>query len=151
MKIDSLQRRKRSEANKKLTKAYNKMQGLIEALDKKDLPSDVLISINKRIGLINSFDGTEKELHKTLKKTYSKTLTFVEEKLKYVTKHHFQKLWMVYGMLAAAVFTSVFSSFEMFGIGSSAGIGFSLGMLIGMMLGAVQDKQARKEGRQLEI
>ena len=151
MNIEKLERRKGLEGNRKLTNAYDKMQRLIEALSKKEMPSDELSFIDARIKLINSFPGSEKELTKTLKNTYAHILKFIEEKFKFVAKYHYRNRWMVFGMLAGVVFSSVFSGFEFMGIGSSSGIGLSMGMLIGIVIGTNLDQQAEKEGKQLNL
>ena len=151
MNIEKLERRKGLEGNRKLTKAHDKIQALIEALGKKDIPSDVITFINVRIKLINSFTGSERELTKTLKNTNSHILKFMEEKLKFVVMHHYRNRWMIFGMLAGLLFSSVSSSFEFMGIGSSTGIGLSMGMLIGIVVGTNLDQQAEKEGKQLEL
>ncbi len=151
MKIEHLKRREGTVGNNRLTKAYDKMQNLIDALGNRDLPSDELISINERIQSINAFTGSEKELTKTLKNTYDDILKQIEKNLKLVSKHHFRQLWMVYGMLAGVVFSSLSSSFGIIGIGFSGGMGISIGMLIGIMIGANLDQQAEKNGAQLEV
>ena len=151
MNIEKLERRKGLEGNRKLTKVYDKMQALIEALSKKDIPSDLMTFINADIKLNNSFSGTEKELTKILRKTYSKILAFVEKELKFVAKHHYVSRWMVFGMLAGVLFSSIFSSFGFMGIGSSSGMGISLGMLIGIVVGTNLDQQAENTGKQLEL
>jgi hypothetical protein len=151
MAIEKLIRREGAESNKKLTKTYNKIQQLIEALTKKNVPSNELAFINERIQLINSFDGTDKELARTLKSSYSKVLTFIEEKLQFVAKNHYRMRWMGYGMLAGIVFSSTFSSLDFMGIGGSAGIGLSIGMLIGIVVGTNMDDQAEKQGRKLNL
>ena len=146
MKIESIQRRKGTEKNKKINKAYNDMQSLIEALDKKDIPADELISINEHIVLINSFDGTEKELVKSLKKTYGYVLTFIEKNLKLVPKHHFLALWMLYGSLLGVVLTSIFISSD-----GLASLILPMGMAAGIVIGSGMDNNAKKEGLQIEL
>ena len=145
MNIEKLEIKNRIELNTKLTKAYHKMQGLIEALSKKEIPSEVLSSINADIKSLNSFSGTEKELTKILRKTYAKILAFVEKELKFVAKQHYLSLGMVFGMLAGSVFSSIFDSFGF------TGMGISIGMLIGIIVGTNLDKKAEEDGKQLEL
>ncbi len=151
MNIEKLERRKGTEGNRKLTKAYDKLQALIEALVKKNIPSEVMTFINGRIELINSFAGSEKELTKTLENNYSEILKLMKSKLKFVAKHHYLSLCMVFGLLAGVVFSSIFSSFGFMGLGSAQGIGISMGMLMGIIVGAMLDQQAEKNGNQLEL
>lgn len=151
MTIVKLEKRRNREANRRLTKAYTKMQNLIEAFNKKELPTEVLSDFNYDIELINSFSGTDRELTKTLRKTYSKALKVVEEKMKYVAKHHYRNLWIAYGLLAAVAFSPIFGSFEFTGIGSPMGIMIPMGMAIGTVIGSYLDQQAEKEGKQLDL
>ena len=151
MKIESLQRRKGTEKNKKLSNAYDKMQSLIEALDKKEIPSPGLISINERIELINSFTGTEKELINILKKTYRFILTYIEKNLKLVSKHHFRARWLLYGTLAGVVLTSIFTNFKFINMNGSAGLILPLAVASGIIIGVFLDNNVKKEGRQLEL
>lgn len=149
MTIERLQRRKGIDKNKKLNKTYDKMQHLIVALDKKNLPPNELTCINEHIVLINSFDGTEKELIKMLKKTYTNVLTFINEKLELVPKHHFRALWILYASLAAVVLSSVSYSFGFISIGGLASVFLPFGILIGILVGTYLDNRAKKEGRQI--
>lgn len=149
MTIERLQRRKGIDKNKKLNKSYDKMQHLIVALDKKNLPPNELTSINEHIVLINSFDGTEKELIKMLKKTYTNVLTFINEKLELVPKHHFRALWILYASLTAVVLSSVWYSFGFISIGGLASVFLPFGILIGILVGSYLDSRAKKEGRQI--
>ena len=151
MTIERLQRRNGIEENKKLNKNYDKMQGLIVTLDKRDLPSNELTSINEHIVLINSFDGTEKELIKILKKTYTNVLDFINEKLELVPKHHFRALWILYASLAAVVLSTVSTAFGSISIGNLASVFILFGILIGILVGSYLDSRAEKEGRQIEL
>ncbi|MFT7035058.1 MAG: hypothetical protein ACJA2S_003579 [Cyclobacteriaceae bacterium] len=150
MSLKKIQRRTEIQDSEKLVKAYEKMDDLIEALGKKEIPSDQEGLINESIDLINYFEGTDRELIKMLKKTQSSILKSIEKELKYVAKHHYRTFWMAYGMMGGLIFSSVFSNSGM-GIGSSGGVGLAVGMAIGMALGANMDSQAAKEGRQLEV
>lgn len=145
MNIEKLEIRKSIELNTNLRKAYRKMERLIEALSKKEIPTEILSSINTDIKSLNTFSGTEKELTKILRKTYSKILALVEKELKFVAKRHYLSLGMVFGMLAGVVFSSLFDSFGV------AGMGISIGMLIGIIVGTNLDKKAEEEGYQLEL
>jgi len=151
MTVEKIERRKGIETNKKLSKAYDQMQGLIEALSTKDLPSKEITAVNEHIVLINTFRGTDRELIKIIKKSYSSILNFIEEKLSYVPKHYYRSRWMVFGLLAASAFSTILSNLDFMGWESSASIGLSMGMLIGLVIGTHFDRKAELEGRQLEM
>lgn len=151
MQIETLNRRRDSAQTRKLSKAYSKMEALIDALNKKKIPDDDRSVINDDIKTINSFLGTEKELIKLLKKSYAKTLSEVEKNLDLVTKLHYQQLWMVYGMIAGLLFSTVFSNFFESLYWASYPMGLSMGMLFGLLAGKNRDKTAEREGVQLDI
>ncbi len=150
MEITKLKKRQLVEPNKKLSKEFQKMENLIEALGKKVIPADVLAYINDDIKLVNSFSGTDKELTKFLRKTHSKILKFVEKELKLVAKNHYLTLWMaigisVFGISMGTVFSAV--------LGNAAyiGIGIPIGMVLGLVIGTNLDKNAEIEGKQLDL
>lgn len=151
MNIEKLERRNGLEGNKKHIKAYDKLEALIEALGKKDIPSDEMTFINARINVINYFPGSDKELTKELKSAYSQILKFLNEKLKLVEKNHYLSLGMVFGMLAGIVISSIASSIGILGIEVSTSMGISLGMVFGIIVGTNLDKLAEKKGNQLEV
>ena len=151
MKIESLKRRKGTEKNKKINKAYNKLQSLIEALDKKEITSPELGSINERIELLNSFNGSEKELIKIINKTYRFIITFIEKNLKLVLKHHFRALWMFYGSMAGVVLTSIFTNFDFASIDVFASLILPMAVVAGIVIGIVMDNNAEKEDRQIDL
>ena len=151
MKIESLKRRKGTEKNKKINNAYDKMQRLIEALDKKDIPSDVLTTINEHIESINSFNGTEKELTKIVNKTYKHVLNFIEKDLNLVPKNHFRALWILYGSLAGVVLTSIFTNFYFVNLDGLAISILPIAVAVGIIFGTVMDNNARKKDRQIDL
>ena len=133
----------------KLAKAYEKMQALIEVLGKRDIPTDILTFIDARIKLINSFSGSDKARTKMLKSNYTQILKYIKEKLALVPKNHYLSLWMVFGMLGGVVISSALSGTGFMGM--AQGMGISMGMLIGIIIGTNLDKQAEKNGNQLEL
>ena len=151
MKIERLQKRKGTENNKKVNTAYNKVQSLIEALDKKEIPQPELININEHIALINSFNGTTKELVKFLKTTNRSILDLLKKNLKIVPKHHFRALWILYGSLGGVVLTSIFTNFHPISISVLASIILPLAVAAGIVIGIAMDINAEKEDRQIGI
>ncbi len=147
MQIEELKIRKSIEDNKRLFKAYKKMQTLIEAVNKKDIPEKAINSISKDIILLNDFIGTDKELTKSINKTYSKILKFVENELKLLPKNYYRNLWMVLGMIFGVALGSTFSSF----FDNSIGLGIPIGMVLGLALGSKLDKNTKDDGKQLDF
>lgn len=145
MTINKLETRHDLDSNKRLRKAYEAMQGLIDSLNKKDLSKEIATNINSDIKVLNSFQGSEKELKKALHKTKAEVLKFVENELKYVPKNHYRSLWMVFGMLIGSALSS------MSGDPTFISFGLPLGMVLGLAYGTTLDKKVEEEGRQLEM
>ncbi len=151
MTILKLEKRNNLDGKRRLIKAYNKMQNLIAAFNKKELPSEIATKLNDDLRLINTFSGSDRALAKTLRKSYTRALKIVEDKLKYVTKFHYRNMGIAFGLLAGVVLTPIFERLEFMGIGSSIGLAIPLGMMIGMVIGTNFDRQAEKDGRQLDL
>ena len=145
MKIKKIKRREELSQNKKYVKAYRRMEDLITAINKKEIPDEYISIINEDIDSLNSFSGTEKELVKRIKKTTSKTIKFVGDKLKLVSKHCYRSVGLVMGMLFGPIFTLSFD-----GLGYN-GLGMVLGMFVGIVIGTKLDDKAAKEGKQLDV
>jgi hypothetical protein len=138
------------EQDKKLLKKYAYFEKLINELKKRDLPAEIMGTINQNIEEINAISGSNEERRKRLQQSISKILKLLEKKIKLVPRNHYRDLWMVLGM-------SVFGM--PMGVAIGAGldnmaflaIGIPIGMAIGMGIGAGMDKKAQEEGRQLDI
>lgn len=150
MKIDNLKPNANTEGNKKLEKAHKCLQGLIDALNKKDLPTDISTKINRDIDTINAFSGTDKELTKAMSIAKKTILKEVMQKLKLVPKNHYRNMWMALGMSVFGIPMGVTFSVSLKNYGF-IGIGLPIGMAIGIALGTGMDKKAEKEGRRLDV
>jgi len=150
MNIEKLKIRNSASFNPKLSKAYDKLQKVIDALQKKEISQDVWNIINTDIKLINGFSGTEKGLKKALKKTALKILGLVEKELQYVSKNHYRNQWMalgmaIFGVTLGTAFSAIIDNYAFIGIG------LPIGMALGMAYGATLDKKAEQDGKQLEL
>ena len=151
MNIQKLERRRDSDQNKKLTKSYDAIANLIEALDKKGSPEDIAKSINDDITTINVYKGSTNDLVKLLRKTNKNILELIEKRLGWVKKKHYQTTWMAWGMLIGLVFTSIAQNFIEDSTWNSPAMGISMGLLFGIVAGKNRDEKAQKEGLQLDI
>lgn len=130
------------EENKRLLKAYNRMQSLIEILTKREVPTKLLNKINIDIQKINNFSGTQAELRKCLRKSYSQTLKLLEKQLGWVTKDHYRNFWMSIGVALGLAFSASFDN---------NGMGLIIGLVVGITVGASLDKKAAQAGKQLDL
>ena len=150
MNIEKLKRRKGSENNTKLSKAYLQIEGLIGALNKRELKEKHIKAINIDIALLNKYDGSDKELIKQLKKAYNRILEYIEKELELVAKHHYQNKWMVFGMIGGVILSYLFKAIEYSATWNSIGFAISMGLIFGLLAGKNRDEKARKDGNQLE-
>ncbi|MBR08740.1 MAG: hypothetical protein CMP48_13805 [Rickettsiales bacterium] len=136
--------------NSKLSTQITSFQNLLTQLRGRSLPTSEIEFINQQIDVINSFNGAEKDLMKTIKSSVKSILKQVEKSVKIVTKGYYRNLYMAIGIGAFGV---------PFGVAFSAaldnyafiGVGMPIGMSIGIAIGAQMDEKAKKEGRQLDV
>ncbi len=149
MMINELIERPGIERSSKLDIAYMQFGKLICELNKRELPLEIVNSINKDIDAINSMPDSAKELRTQIRTRHSKIIELLEKELKIVPKNYYRGVWLSLGIgigLPMGV-----------ALGSAAGnmgyiaIGMLFGMIGGMAYGGNLDKKAFKEGRQLDI
>lgn len=150
MEIKELIESPEIEQNSKLNTAYSLLKNLLSELRKREIPIEILNSINQEIDKLNGFSGSEKELLKQVRNSQSLILSLVKKELGLVPKGHFQTMWMAMGM---ATFGIPFGVVFGLTLGNMAffAIGIPIGMSIGLAIGAGMDKKAQEEGRQLDI
>ena len=148
--INKLTERELLVNDKKLSDMFFQFNKLCEELNKKELPNDLVDSINQKIDVINSFSGSNSDLLKQCRKTQSEILMLIEKELKLVTKNHYFKFWLAIGMTVFGLpLGVVFGKF----LGNMAfiGIGIPIGLVLGIFIGTAMDKKAFEEGRQLDL
>jgi hypothetical protein len=150
MQIKEVTKRPGMVAHKKLNSAFIQFEELLKELRKKEIPEDLVSSINDGVESINSIAGTDKELRKHLKKMQGSVLKLIEKELKLVTINHNRNLWLVVGMSAFGIPLGAAFGASMGNMGY-IGIGLPIGMVIGMAVGTNMDKKAKEEGRQLDL
>ncbi len=150
MVLKELRKKENIDQDKKLYNAYSQFGELLNELNKKELPLEIINSINTDIDEINSFTESGKELRKRIRKTQSRIIKLIEKELKLVAKNHYRNIWLAVGMSAFGISLGV-----VFGaiLGNMAfiGIGLPIGMGIGVAIGSGMDKKAFEEGRQLDL
>lgn len=150
MKINELYQISGIDKNVKLVETYLQFEKLLVELRKKELPIEVVVSINRDIEELNSISTSGVELRKMVRKKQSRIITLLEKELKLVPKNYYRNLWLVIGMAGFGIPLGVAFGTS---LGSTAnyGIGFPIGMAIGIAVGSVMDKKAFKEGRQIDL
>ena len=150
MEIKVLIKRPNVEQDKKLKKSYAIFENLIGELKKKQIPAEILDSINQDIEEINSFSGSPKELRKRIIKSQSNILKLIDKELKLVPKNFYRNRWLAIGMSAFGIPLGVAFGASLNNM-AFLGIGIPIGMAIGIAVGAGMDKKALEEGRQLNL
>lgn len=134
----------------KLNKIYALFTKLLSELEKRELPDEIVVSINKDIDEINSVTNSGNELRKQIKQRLQRIIKLLEKNLKLVPKNYYRNMWMVLGMSVFGVPMGVAFGTSLGNMGYLA-IGLPIGLAIGIGVGDGMDKKALKEGRQLDI
>jgi hypothetical protein len=148
--MEMLELHKKSDPNVKLTRKYQLFENLTAALAKRNLPVNIITSINKEIELINDFYGSDTGLINQLAGAQKRILKMVEKQLKIVPKNHYLYLWMALGMSVFGIPLGLAFGHTS-GNAINLGIGIPIGMVLGMAVGNFLDDKARREGRQLDL
>ncbi|MBK5195311.1 MAG: hypothetical protein JJE08_04650 [Proteiniphilum sp.] len=150
MEINELKKRAAIDQNKRLTDSYVQFDKLLTELRKRELPDEVVQSINTGIDLINPPSGSEEEWRKQIRKTQSDILRLIEKELKLVPKNHYRNIWLALGLAAFGIPLGVVFGVSLGNMAFLA-IGLPFGISIGLALGSGLDKKALEEGRQLDV
>jgi hypothetical protein len=149
MKLHELNHRSDNE-DFKLNEIYAQFTKLLIELEKRELPDEIVVSINKDIVEINSITHEGNELRKHTKQRLQRIIKLLEKDLKLVPRNYYRNMWMMVGMAVFGIPMGVAFGASLGNMGY-LGIGLSIGLAIGLGVGYGMDKKAFKEGRQLDI
>ena len=150
MGIKELDYKRSTGANEKLGNKFAGLAKLFSELRGREIPKDIITTINQYIEAVNSFSGTDKELLKHLRKVQPKILQLLEKELKLVPKNYYRQKWLAVGLSVFGIsFGVAFGT--AFGNMAFIGIGIPIGMVIGIAIGTSMDKKAFDEGNQLDV
>lgn len=137
-------------ANKHTSRAYEQFKKLLHELRKRELPDNIVLSINEDIDECNVLSLSDKALKNLIHKKMNRLIQLLEKELKLVCKNHYRSTWLALGMTVFGIpFGVLFGA--MTGNMAFLGIGLPIGMAIGIGLGTGLDKKAADEGRQLDV
>ncbi len=139
--IEEIEKTLNSISDEKLQKALNDLIPIFEDLDQREIPTESLADLLKRLK-----NMLVAELHlKQIVRFKADLLAALRKQYGLVTPKYYQTLWMVLGMTIFGVpFGLIFSM----AIDNMAflGLGFGFGMPIGMAIGIAKDKKAQEDG-----
>lgn len=152
MEIKEVRVRK-SIPGKKNQKSYFYFQQFLAELQKRELPGDIVTSVNESVEEINGIPSTAKNLGREIKQHQRRIVKLIEKELKIVPRNYYQNTWLVYGMAFFGLpigffFTAMLGNFGLLTFG--LGTGMAMGLAIGFSVGKRLDKKAFEEGRQLD-
>jgi hypothetical protein len=149
MKIHELNHRSDNE-NFKLNEVYAQFRKLLIELEKRELPDEIVVSINKDIDEINLNTDVGTELRKKIKQRMQRIIKLLEKNLKIVPRNYYRNMWMMVGMAVFGIPMGVVLGSSLGNMGY-IGIGLPIGLAFGLGVGHGMDKKALKEGRQLDL
>jgi len=149
MEFKELNRIPNLDQDNKLRKLFLSFEKLLDELKKREIPMDIVRSINQLIDELNFFSGSNKALGKQIRKSRSLTLKLVEKELQLVPINHYRNTYMALGMgFGVAIGVALGTSN---GNTSLLAIGLPIGMVIGLAIGNEKDKKTKEKGLQLDL
>ncbi|HOH23020.1 MAG TPA: hypothetical protein PK471_03505 [Bacteroidales bacterium] len=149
MKLHKLNHQADNE-NIKLNELISQFTKLLAELEKRELPDEIVSSINNDIDEINAVTNTGNELKKQIEWRVQKILKLLEKNLKLVPKNYYRNMWMVLGIAVFGLPIGILMGVCWDSM-AYLSIGLPIGLVIGLGLGAGMDNKALKEGRQLDV
>ena len=150
MNIIELKERQDLSADTKTNRIYIQFGEFLNQLRKKNLPQNIIESVNQDIEEINASSSTGDDFRKLVKQKQTKIIKLLEKELKVVPKNYYRNMWLALGMSVFGLPLGVAFGVSIGNIGL-LGVGLPIGMAIGSAIGSGMDKKALEEGRQLNI
>ena len=148
--MEIIQLTKIDSSNPKVENSIIQFKRLVEILNTKNLPKNIIEKINYEISILNSSEIVGNSFLHLLKKKQNSITKLIEKELKLVPKNYYRNLWFVLGMTAFGLPLGVTFGLSIGNIGL-LGIGLPIGMVIGLLIGSLMDKKALESGKQLDI
>ena len=148
--MEIIQLTKIDSSNPKIENSIVQFKKLIEILNTKNLPENIVKKINSEISILNSSEIVGNSFLHLLKKKQNTIAKLIEKELKLVPKNYYRNLWLVLGMSVFGLPLGVAFGLSIGYLGL-LGIGLPIGMVIGLFVGSLMDKKAFESGRQIDI
>ena len=148
--MEIIQLTKIDSSNPKIENSIVQFKKLIEILNTKNLPENIVKKINSEISILNSSEIVGNSFLHLLKKKQNTIAKLIEKELKLVPRNYYRNLWLVLGMSVFGLPLGVAFGLSIGNLGL-LGIGLPIGMVIGLLVGSLMDKKAFESGRQIDI
>jgi len=150
MNIIELKERQNFSADTKTNRIYIQLGELLNQLRKRNLPENIIESVNQDIEVVNAASLIGNDFRKLVKQKQNKIIKLLEKDLKVVPKNYYRNMWLALGMSVFGLPIGVAFGASIGNMGL-LGVGLPIGMAIGALVGSKMDKKALEEGRQLNI
>lgn len=121
---------------------------LIAEINTKELSPEVIHTIEQKITLLNTWDGSARSYLKEVDRTKYKILKILHKELGIVHRNYYSGLWLSLGMacfgLPIGVIIFLTSNNAAF-----LGVGLPIGMVLGIGIGAYLDQRAKEQNKVL--
>lgn len=150
MNIIELKERQNFSTDTKTNRIYIQLGELLNQLRKRNLPENMIESVNQDIEVVNAASLIGNDFRKLVKQKQNKIIKLLEKDLKVVPKNYYRNMWLALGMSVFGLPIGVAFGASIGNMGL-LGVGLPIGMAIGALVGSKMDKKALEEGRQLNI
>lgn len=150
MNIIELKERQNFSTDTKTNRIYIQLGELLNQLRKRNLPENIIESVNQDIEVVNAASLIGNDFRKLVKQKQNKIIKLLEKDLKVVPKNYYRNMWLALGMSVFGLPIGVAFGASIGNMGL-LGVGLPIGMAIGALVGSKMDKKALEEGRQLNI
>ncbi len=150
MELEGLRKRNFSGKKSAVIKEYSLLKQLVQELQNRELPPEVVVELNVEISRLNAVVDNHIKLFFYIKLVKKKMLKTLLEDLEIVPKNYYRNYWLVLGMSAFGLPLGILLS-SILDSNSFIAIGLPIGMVIGMAIGSEMDRRALENNRQLEL
>ncbi|RKS53506.1 hypothetical protein BC962_1758 [Gillisia mitskevichiae] len=150
MELEGLKKRCFFEKKKAISKEYELLEDLVQELQSRELPPEVVVDLNEEIFRLNAVIDNHLKLYFYIKLVKKKVLKKLIKDLEIVPKNYYRNLWLALGMCVFGLPLGIVLSTILDNI-SAIAMGLPIGLAIGVFVGSEMDKRAQENNRQLEL
>tara|TARA_R100000935_G_C2831853_1_gene165545 strand:+ start:64 stop:525 length:462 start_codon:yes stop_codon:yes gene_type:complete len=150
MELEGLKKRDFSKNSKGIYNEYSLLEQLVQELQNRELPPEVVVELNDEIVRLNEVLDQHLKLHFYTRLVKNKVLKTLINDLEIVPKNYYRNLWLAIGMSVIGLPLGIILS-TILGSISFVALGLPIGLTIGVFIGTEMDKKALENNKQLEI